>query len=172
MLGMRRKKGIYTAILLVTCFVYVNWFVNISDWKSDKDNGLDLNEAKYLEESIAFEKQAKNKEIKFYEVKLSFDLVEAETSLPGKLFSLYTSGLNSAVEKVRHYEYSPNQILTKRELKDLLLLLADNRAVLLDLSILKNIIFKEKVTESSLFSDYNYNVENFEKIYNYFNSNE
>jgi hypothetical protein len=60
MISIRRRKGFFTVLLLTSCFIYFNWFLNISMWKGN-DKQLQQKQANGLQSIIGKKEKSINK---------------------------------------------------------------------------------------------------------------
>ena len=149
---MRRRKGFYTLLIILSFLCYFNWYVNINDWKNDADirSHLDLDDSnKNLAESVHAYKI-----IDFsYKTNQNFVLISVKNSI------LHENGKLS----------DKSDELSKNEFEELLALLYKNRAFLTDFEIFKAIKLKDNNTYThnlSVHSDNNvYSIDKFNSIF-------
>ena len=164
---MRRRKGFFTVLLLISCFLYFNWLLNVSDWSYQNDlDGSSSSEKRFVEK--ANEIYRKKKKITFYEVFETYENIRVEKSNQDRFVLLTVDQRFSKPKNKEYDEDETNGKLSSDDLKDLIALMSNNDVFLLDVETLRNIQFTESVLEQNLFAGYKYAVKNFLKFDDYF----
>ncbi len=152
---MRRRRGIFTILFLVSCFIYFNWLLNVNDWSYESDNINNENIKK------VYHKQKKL----IYEVYESYENIRVEKNNKDR-FILLTA--DQRFSKIANKEFENHETkLSIDELKNIFELFSKNEVFLLDIGILKDLKFTESIVEPKLFFGYKYGVKNFLKLNNY-----
>lgn len=169
---MRRRRGLFTVVFLISCFIYFNWLLNISD---SSYNQLHQQQEELQENSnsknLIGNIYRKKKKLTYYEVFESYENIRVEKSNQDR-FVLLT--VDQRVAKTRNKEYDEDETsakLSRDEVKDILDIFSKNEVFLLDLDMLKSVKFTESNVEANLFYGYKYSVKNFLKVNNYFQTN-
>ena len=163
---MRRRKGFFTIIFLISCFLYFNWLLNVSDWSYSTDLDADGGEKQLVEKVNQIYR--KKKKLTYYEVFETYENIRVEKSNKDRFVLLTVDQRLSKPTNKEYDEDESNGRLSSNEVKNLLSLLSDNEVFLLDVDILKNLKFTESIVEPNLFAGYKYAVRNFFKLDDYF----
>lgn len=161
---MRRRKGVFTALFLLSCFIYFNWLLNVSNWN------YQVNELSQIDDKIEDNSKQlyqKKKKITYYEVYESYENIKVEKSNKDRFILLTADKRLAKITNKELDEDATTNQLSSEEIKDIFRLLNKNEAFLLDLDILKNLKFAETNVEPNLFYGYKYDVKNFLQFDNY-----
>ena len=161
---MRRRKGVFTALFLLSCFIYFNWLLNVSNWS------YQVNELSQIDDKIEDNSKQlyqKKKKITYYEVYESYENIKVEKSNKDRFILLTADKRLAKITNKELDEDATTSQLSSEEIKDIFRLLNKNEAFLLDLDILKNLKFAETNVEPNLFYGYKYGVKNFLQFDNY-----
>lgn len=164
---MRRRKGFFTVLFLISCFLYFNWLLNVSDWSYPAHLDASSGSEKRLVEKVN-QIYRKKKKLTFYEVFETYENIRVEKSNQDRFVLLTVDQRLSKPKNKEYDEDETNGKLSSDDVKEMLALMSNNDVFLLDVDTLKNIQFKESVPEQNLFAGYKYAVKNFLKLDDYF----
>lgn len=159
MLFRTRRKGFYTIVAVLLCFLYINWLVNISDWKQVN---------RYVKSEKRIENIRREDRLTIFEMFEAYDQDSSSSQINGRFVLMAAKNLINSNQNSKLIDNILTQTLQRldsQELKSVFNLLYENNAFLLDKDLIETIL-EDKVYQIS-----KQNVSSFDKINNYFSSN-